>query len=304
MTASMNRMGGPRRGRRAACAPAAAALCALAGALAGVIGGATAEDRGAPAVYMNPAALEALGPPRAAAPVAPAAPNPGTALGSDGLPIYDARLGPPKSRLVGEFAAGGDAARPAGAGAGDVRLRRPEPAAAPPVPAAPPPLPRTPAPEPVAVAAPPEPPPVAAPAAPEPAAAPPTEPPEPAPAAALPPPAAERAPAPVESAPPGRLASVAFASGESDIARGGRAELDRVAAQLAADPALGVQLKAYADAAGGSPSGARRLSLLRALSVRAYLMESDIDATRIDVRALGAKYETGPPDRVDIVGAR
>ncbi len=303
MTASMNRMGRPRRGRRAARAPAAAALCALAGA----IGGAAAEDRGAPAVYMNPAALEALGPPRAAAPIAPAAPNPGTALGSDGLPIYDARLGPPKSRLVGEFAAGGDAARAAGAGAGDVRLRRPEPAAAPPVPAAPPPLPPTPAPEPVAVAAPPEPPPVAAPAAPEPAAAPPPEPPpppEPAPAAALPPPAAERAPAPVESAPPDRLASVAFAAGESDIARGGRAALDRVAAQLAADPALGVQLKAYADAAGGSPSGARRLSLLRALSVRAYLMESDIDATRIDVRALGAKYETGPPDRVDIVGAR
>ena len=40
---------------------------------------------------------------------------------------------------------------------------------------------------------------------------------------------------------------------------------------------------------------------MRALAVRSYLMDAGIDATRIDVRALGAKYEAGPPDRVDIV---
>lgn len=289
MTVSTNGTG-PRRGRRAAAGLAAAALFAA--------GGAAAAERGGPAVHIDPAALEALGPPRGAPPVALSAPEPAPEpeTGPDGLPIYDAGQGPPRSRLIGEFATGADSADSGDAAAGAenaVSAVAPEsgpetagPDVAPPRPSVrPPPPPTEAAPAPAAIAAAPlEPPPVAAPPAP-----PPLE-----PASAAPPAAAAARP----------LASVAFAPGESDVAPAGRAELGRIAATLAADPALDVQLKAYADAAGISPSGARRLSLLRALSVRALLMESDIDATRIDVRALGAKYETGPADRVDIVGVR
>ena len=62
-----------------------------------------------------------------------------------------------------------------------------------------------------------------------------------------------------------------------------------------------LQLKAYASAQDSSASAARRLSLSRALAVRSFLIESGVSSTRIDVRALGAKSEAGPPDRVDLV---
>jgi len=61
-----------------------------------------------------------------------------------------------------------------------------------------------------------------------------------------------------------------------------------------------VQLKSHA---GGSEDAAkaRRLSLKRALAARAVLIEAGIDATRIDVRALGPAEDGGPPDRIDMV---
>jgi len=62
-----------------------------------------------------------------------------------------------------------------------------------------------------------------------------------------------------------------------------------------------IQLKAYADAQNSSASAARRLSLSRALAVRSFLIESGINSTRIDVRALGSKTESGPADRVDLI---
>ncbi len=67
------------------------------------------------------------------------------------------------------------------------------------------------------------------------------------------------------------------------------------------DDALRLQLLAYAGGAAQTPSQARRLSLSRALAVRARLIEKGIRSTRIDVRALGNKSEGGPPNRVDII---
>jgi outer membrane protein OmpA-like peptidoglycan-associated protein len=62
-----------------------------------------------------------------------------------------------------------------------------------------------------------------------------------------------------------------------------------------------LQLNAYA---GGTPEtvgAARRLSLSRALTVRAFLIEAGVRSTRIDVRALGLASDDAPLERVDIM---
>jgi outer membrane protein OmpA-like peptidoglycan-associated protein len=45
---------------------------------------------------------------------------------------------------------------------------------------------------------------------------------------------------------------------------------------------------------------ARRVSLARALAVRAYLIDQGIDSLRINVNAAGEKNPGGDPDRVDV----
>jgi len=60
-------------------------------------------------------------------------------------------------------------------------------------------------------------------------------------------------------------------------------------------------LKAFAAGNAETASQARRLSLSRALAVRSFLIDKGIESTRMDVRALGTKFEDGPPDRVDIL---
>jgi outer membrane protein OmpA-like peptidoglycan-associated protein len=60
-------------------------------------------------------------------------------------------------------------------------------------------------------------------------------------------------------------------------------------------------LQAFADGTADTASQARRLSLSRALSIRSYLIEQGLVSTRMDVRALGNRFESGPPDRVDVV---
>jgi outer membrane protein OmpA-like peptidoglycan-associated protein len=47
---------------------------------------------------------------------------------------------------------------------------------------------------------------------------------------------------------------------------------------------------------------ARRVSLARAVAVRAYLIEKGVRSLRIDVRALGNRADTGPvADQVDLL---
>jgi len=200
----------------------------------------------------------------------------------------------------------------------------PPPPPAPPVPAAP-----TPIPAPTVIAAPPPPPPEPASPppmpepvvtttatilpAPEPEPAPPAEPepvaaPEPPPA---PEPVAEPEPAPIVAALPAAVPVGGMAPGEemrllfdgdsSELAGDASTRLDDLAAQLTADQGLRVQVKAYASGSGGSASTARRISLSRALAVRAHLIGEGVRSTRIDVRALGNKSEDGPAERVDVV---
>ena len=95
--------------------------------------------------------------------------------------------------------------------------------------------------------------------------------------------------------------TVLFANGDATIGESNEAALRVLAGQINAEERTRLQLKAYAGARDSSASAARRLSLSRALAVRSFLIESGVNSTRIDVRALGAKSESGPEDRVDLV---
>ena len=92
-----------------------------------------------------------------------------------------------------------------------------------------------------------------------------------------------------------------FPAGSTDLPAAARPELDRVAERLAGDEALRLQLNAYAAGEGDQSSQARRISLSRALAVRAYLIDKGVRSTRLDVRALGQPQDNGPADRVDLV---
>ena len=136
-------------------------------------------------------------------------------------------------------------------------------------------------------------------------------------------PAAEPASAPVPVAGPERAAApetavaavapppgsgvallIPFVPGGAELSPEAEGPLRELAASLTVNEALRLQLKAYASAEHSVASAARRLSLSRALAVRSFLIDNGVNSTRIDVRALGAKYESGPPDRVDVITVR
>ncbi len=93
---------------------------------------------------------------------------------------------------------------------------------------------------------------------------------------------------------------VLFRDGSAELSGDAKRKLSAVATALQENPAVRVQLLAYAKASSDGASRARRLSLSRALAVRAYLIERGVRSTRMDVRALGDKIGDGPADRVDI----
>jgi outer membrane protein OmpA-like peptidoglycan-associated protein len=100
---------------------------------------------------------------------------------------------------------------------------------------------------------------------------------------------------------PGREFRLSFDSGEAAIRDAAKQTLDGLAGSLKSDSSLRLQLMAYAGGDSQTASQARRLSLSRGLAVRKYLIDKGISSTRIDVRALGNKFERGPSDRVDVV---
>jgi outer membrane protein OmpA-like peptidoglycan-associated protein len=96
------------------------------------------------------------------------------------------------------------------------------------------------------------------------------------------------------------VVTMPFAAGQAELPAGDQPALDRLAQQLANGEDR-LQIRAYAGGSGAdNGSGARRLSLSRALAVRAYLIDKGIRSTRIDVRALGTPTDGSPPDRVEI----
>jgi len=96
------------------------------------------------------------------------------------------------------------------------------------------------------------------------------------------------------------MVSLSFENGAVALPDTVRPALDRVVATLTANAATKATVRAYADG-DGDANQARRTSLSRALAVRAYLIDQGVESARIDVRALGDQYGSGPAERVDVV---
>jgi len=94
---------------------------------------------------------------------------------------------------------------------------------------------------------------------------------------------------------------VLFSDGSIELSGDARRKLSAVATALQENTTLRIQILAYANSNADGTSRARRLSLSRALAVRAYLIEREVRSTRMNVRALGDKTGDGPADRVDIL---
>ncbi len=96
---------------------------------------------------------------------------------------------------------------------------------------------------------------------------------------------------------------ITFGAGKSDLNPTTEAAVRAIALLAKADPAMDVNVYAYAAGPPDDPSTPRRLSLSRALAARSVLISEGIASTRIYVRALGATPSDGPPDRVDVTQA-
>lgn len=96
------------------------------------------------------------------------------------------------------------------------------------------------------------------------------------------------------------LLQLPFEAGSAELGSDAEARLTDVAEGMKANEKQRLEIAAYAGGDDLSTSSARRLSLLRALAVRAYLMQNGIDGTRMYVRALGDTTEDEPANRVDV----
>ncbi len=92
-----------------------------------------------------------------------------------------------------------------------------------------------------------------------------------------------------------------FQAGEVELTEAMQDQLLQVAQQLRTHEEERIQLLAYASGYEEDISRARRLSLARALAVRAFLLDQGIRSTRMDVRALARSEGNAPADRVDVV---
>ncbi|MBF0129724.1 MAG: OmpA family protein [Alphaproteobacteria bacterium] len=109
------------------------------------------------------------------------------------------------------------------------------------------------------------------------------------------------APPPAERASPsGDSLTIGFAGGASKVSEDAKAGLKALVGRFAHEQDTKIHLLAYAAGDDSNPSLARRLSLSRALEVRAFLIEQGVPSSRVEVKALGHKVPSGPPDRVDI----
>ncbi len=98
------------------------------------------------------------------------------------------------------------------------------------------------------------------------------------------------------------ILSLAFAPASADIGKNAKSFLSKKALNiLRKSPTLRIEIQALATPSAAGHSSARRLSLSRALAVRSYLIEKDVDPARIDIRALGKQSNIKPLDRVDLI---
>jgi hypothetical protein len=104
---------------------------------------------------------------------------------------------------------------------------------------------------------------------------------------------------------PGPVGSVPYLKGEIAVPSDGQVALNAIAQKVAGDENARLQLIAYATGSADDALAARRISLQRAVQLRAYLIAKGVPSVRIDVRALGDRSPgDGPADRIDLVVER
>lgn len=95
------------------------------------------------------------------------------------------------------------------------------------------------------------------------------------------------------------LSRVRFSNGKTDIPAQAQATLDVLVQRLLTSRER-VRLAGFSGKAGDYSSGARRLSLARALAIRTYLVSKGVAVDRVDVLAFGGASD-GISDRVDVL---
>jgi outer membrane protein OmpA-like peptidoglycan-associated protein len=128
----------------------------------------------------------------------------------------------------------------------------------------------------------------------------PIAPPEPPAGSAPPPPPPVSATAATKAAPTTAGLRLTFAPEQSDLSPDSSASIKQLATSTPPGDDTTYNVQAYAPGKPDDPSTARRVSLSRAMAVRAALVASGVPSARIFVRALGEQFGDGPPDRVDI----
>ncbi len=94
---------------------------------------------------------------------------------------------------------------------------------------------------------------------------------------------------------------VVFSKTETEVPLNSQKDLEDLARKLSAPGnTQGVSVVAYASGTEDQASIARRVSLSRALAIRAFLIDAGIDNLRINVQAMGNKAEGGNPERADV----
>ena len=119
---------------------------------------------------------------------------------------------------------------------------------------------------------------------------------------APPPPVSVGASAPGVATPIQGGTRITFGAGGSDLNPITLAAVQAIAAQAIANPAIIIDVTAWAPGTADDPSTARRLSLDRALAARAVMIQAGVVSDRIRTVARGSlDIGTVPADRADVV---
>ncbi len=107
--------------------------------------------------------------------------------------------------------------------------------------------------------------------------------------------------APAETPSPPDEFTISYGVGNSDVPDSANDDLRLLAARMVKNTDLRVEFIAFASDAEDSVSRSRRLSLERAVNVRKMLLDSGVDSSRVNLRALGEQSGDGAPDRIDVI---
>jgi outer membrane protein OmpA-like peptidoglycan-associated protein len=103
-----------------------------------------------------------------------------------------------------------------------------------------------------------------------------------------------------EAAATGTGLRLTFTNDKSDLSPGSADSIKHFVQSAPTGDTTTFNVLAFASGDPNDPSVARRLSLERAIAVRAALMADGVPSSRIYLRALGFEPGRGPPDRVDL----